>query len=1431
MTSSALNAQKLSEIGKTEAQIAADATKFEKQKAVTSSALNAQKLSEIGKIERDGIAAQKAALIEFYSRIKFDAGKSYTGQGPAIAAAQATSQKFGREATSEFLGPNKQYLLEVNDQLAGLKKSLAAIPVVNFAATSSTKELKDSHVQLTAAMNESRSAARGLAGSVGAMWATYGSVVPLVAFATIGAALRSIYEEGKKVEFQLAFIKGLGGSSITQAQVESATAGSLATPAQALDGLRALTQSGLSTTQALSALPDVLSLATVGETNVGEAAYAATGVLKAFGLEIGEIGRVSDVMAKAAAVSNASVQDMMAAFKYASAGSSMYGVSLEETGAALAMLAEKNIKGSMAGTAHMNLLREIYTPVKKAGEAFKSLGLNMTEMQRQGLSSVEMIDRIREATSKLDSSSVRAFAAAIGGERGQRELAPLLEGGTKKLTEMQAELENAKGFTKSVMMELQSTVEGSTARMKQSITFAFSGAFESGKGSIQAFENTLATAFSNPDFKTYISSLAVSLVSVTRFLIDHSTAIKNMTLAYLGFKSASVVTTLLSEVAAATGRSIVATQAKIAVMGQSTAVSAAEGISTQGRTQAERMHTAALEQAIAMELVKKGAVAGGMVAVEAATVATLSSTVAITAAGRVASFAATAVTGLSLAGVGIARAFAFLAGPIGVVIGLVLTLGTLWEALTSKQGGARDIQDSYTNSISNTNRVLDQEIERLRLKKSLLDNPGKTEAQATVGLQIDRQSNYITQVQDAYEKDVVNGASTRLYGKGQSHTRPSYSITGIDGQNITVNSGADLKALYDSLSITTGSEKGRDLKLSPRAELLNLVKKNDQVNSASTQLDARGGQDELIRWIDQKTDELTKRRSNEGNNKSKNKDIDEALSLLKQYGSKESLNGVVGTKQAQAIEKQLQLAVDKSGDKWTMPNLKADPLKALDNAKMTSAIKEIHDEEAELTQYIKFRKDLDAAKYNPALFGAQATAMIAEQQGIAATTLLIDEQVKVIAKLTALKKPGSKTFLAHLDDPGKERLESEINQEKDKLRKARMAQSEQAAVAKAHAGSELQIEENKRIKDQAELAGLDNEEMAGLRRHYSKKVIDPASAEATKASDSVDKRYQPKLIAMQEALVAGRKAENVLLERRNEIQNSYEVDDSDLKEINAVIAGLQAKNAIEEASRTSLLTQMGKASSGAGKLASDLYNGSLTAEYGWSKFWENYENAGTSAAKTVEGIMKGSTDQMSSALATFVTTGKLHFKDLMGSMASMAAKLLADKAMASLLGMVANFAVGAFSTGASPYSLTTPGVSSSLNPATPGGGGLYSLGGSTPVKFANGGVMTEYGNLPLRKYAIGGIAHGPQVSVHGEGSLPEANVPLQDGRTIPVTISGGGGGGNTSVSISVNIDSNGKSAVESDTSGKKASEMGKLMEASVLAVIAREKRAGGLLYA
>lgn len=89
------------------------------------------------------------------------------------------------------------------------------------------------------------------------------------------------------------------------------------------------------------------------------------------------------------------------------------------------------------------------------------------------------------------------------------------------------------------------------------------------------------------------------------------------------------------------------------------------------------------------------------------------------------------------------------------------------------------------------------------------------------------------------------------------------------------------------------------------------------------------------------------------------------------------------------------------------------------------------------------------------------------------------------------------------------------------------------------------------------------------------------------------------------------------------------------------------------------------------------------------------------------------------------------------------------------------------------------------------GGGADFMGASGGgFLFADGGVMTARGPVPLRKYAGGGVARTPQLAMFGEGSTPEAYVPVPSGR-IPVEMRGPANDRGVVVNQTVTIDARG----------------------------------------
>jgi len=109
-----------------------------------------------------------------------------------------------------------------------------------------------------------------------------------------------------------------------------------------------------------------------------------------------------------------------------------------------------------------------------------------------------------------------------------------------------------------------------------------------------------------------------------------------------------------------------------------------------------------------------------------------------------------------------------------------------------------------------------------------------------------------------------------------------------------------------------------------------------------------------------------------------------------------------------------------------------------------------------------------------------------------------------------------------------------------------------------------------------------------------------------------------------------------------------------------------------------------------------------------------------------------------------------------------------------------------------------------------------------PIPMAKGGIISMASGGVIRKYGSGGIATEPTYLV-GEGKHNEAVVPLPDGRSIPVDMKGGAGDNN--VQINVNVDGSSTNSFD----GERGKALGKMIEASTMEIIMREKRPGGVL--
>lgn len=134
------------------------------------------------------------------------------------------------------------------------------------------------------------------------------------------------------------------------------------TAKEAADAMGALGRSGFKSGQIDDAIASVLSLARATGTDLARSADIVSNALNMFGLSAGKAGDAADVLVATANNSAQTLDDLFEALKMVGPQAKAAGYDIRETSAALGILANVGIKGSMAGNAVKRALQQFADP-------------------------------------------------------------------------------------------------------------------------------------------------------------------------------------------------------------------------------------------------------------------------------------------------------------------------------------------------------------------------------------------------------------------------------------------------------------------------------------------------------------------------------------------------------------------------------------------------------------------------------------------------------------------------------------------------------------------------------------------------------------------------------------------------------------------------------------------------------------------------------------------------------------------------------------------------------------------------------------------------------------------------------------------------------------------------------------------------------------
>lgn len=181
------------------------------------------------------------------------------------------------------------------------------------------------------------------------------------------------------------------------AEVERLGSTTRYTAQEAGEAMEFLTRNGLNAVNATGTLSGVLHLAQANAIELGEAADIVTGQMNAFHLKVSDVTHINDVLSYTCANSATNITQLNEALRNTAPIAYTAGVSIDETCAALATLADNNIKGADSGTILRQTFNGMLTSTKLTEKAYKELGIemNLSTVKADGL--VGSLKRIMDA--------------------------------------------------------------------------------------------------------------------------------------------------------------------------------------------------------------------------------------------------------------------------------------------------------------------------------------------------------------------------------------------------------------------------------------------------------------------------------------------------------------------------------------------------------------------------------------------------------------------------------------------------------------------------------------------------------------------------------------------------------------------------------------------------------------------------------------------------------------------------------------------------------------------------------------------------------------------------------------------------------------------------------------------------------------------------
>jgi len=232
------------------------------------------------------------------------------------------------------------------------------------------------------------------------------------------------------------------------------------TAAQVAGAMTELGRAGFKPAEILDSIGPVLDLARATATDLPRAAEIASAAMRGFGLAAKDTAYIADVLTATANNSAQGLEDIGESMKYVAPLAAEAGENIRDTAAALGVLANNGIKGSMAGTALARAYKNLATT--GARDTLSDLGVRAVDAGGNLRKVADIISDLGQATAKMGTAQRLSIFETLFG-RGSASALKLARGSNFK--NMQAVLADVGGTSARTSKIMDDTLGGSFRKL------------------------------------------------------------------------------------------------------------------------------------------------------------------------------------------------------------------------------------------------------------------------------------------------------------------------------------------------------------------------------------------------------------------------------------------------------------------------------------------------------------------------------------------------------------------------------------------------------------------------------------------------------------------------------------------------------------------------------------------------------------------------------------------------------------------------------------------------------------------------------------------------------------------------------------------------------------------------------------------------------